>query len=67
MRTNIEIDDNLMSEALRRSGETTKRATVETALRLLIQTHSQAGMRKLRGKIKWEGDLTSSRRGRVRD
>jgi len=67
MRTNIEIDDNLMSEALRRSGETTKRATVETALRLLIQTRSQAGMRKLRGKIQWEGDLTTSRRGRVRD
>ena len=67
MRTNIEIDDNLMSEALRRSGETTKRATVETALRLLIQTRSQAGMRKLRGKIQWEGDLASSRRGRVRD
>ena len=67
MRTNIEIDDHLMSEALRHSGETTKRAAVETALRLLIQTRSQAGMRKLRGKIQWEGDLTTSRRGRARD
>ncbi len=61
MRTNIEIDDELMAEAMRRSGAATKRAAVEEALRLLIQTRRQGGLRKLRGKVKWEGDLDAMR------
>jgi Arc/MetJ family transcription regulator len=65
MRTNIEIDDQLMDEALRVGETQTKKATVESALRLFIQTHMQGGIRKLRGKIKWEGDLDRSRQGRV--
>jgi Arc/MetJ family transcription regulator len=64
MRTNIEIDDELMEEALRRSGQPTKRAAVEAALRLLIQTRRQGGIRRLRGKVAWEGDLDASRRDR---
>ena len=67
MRTNIEIDDKLMSEAMRRTGSRTKRATVEEALRLLIQLRKQAGIRRLRGKIHWEGDLEESRLGRNTD
>jgi Arc/MetJ family transcription regulator len=70
VRTNIEIDDGLMQQALMQqammAGETpTKKATVEAALRLFIQTHLQGGMRKLRGKVKWEGNLDQSRRGRL--
>jgi Arc/MetJ family transcription regulator len=64
MRTNIEIDDRLMKEAMRSSGRRTKRATVEAALRLLVQVRQQAGIRRLRGKIQWEGDLNESRLGR---
>jgi Arc/MetJ family transcription regulator len=64
MRTNIDIDDSLMRQAMRLGGADTKKATVETALRLLIQTRSQAGMRRFRGKVKWEGNLEVSRRGR---
>jgi Arc/MetJ family transcription regulator len=67
MRTNIEIDDRLMRQALRASGARTKRAAVEEALRLLIQTRAQAGIRKLRGKIEWDGDLETSRQGRYVD
>jgi Arc/MetJ family transcription regulator len=67
VRTSIEIDDQLMTEALRLSGESTKRAVVEVALRLLIQTKAQTGIRKLHGKIQWEGDLTELRRSRVRN
>jgi Arc/MetJ family transcription regulator len=67
MRTNIEIDDALMEEALRRSGAPTKRAAVEEGLRLLIQTRKQAGLRRLRGKVRWEGNLDDSRAGRVHD
>jgi Arc/MetJ family transcription regulator len=64
MRTNIEIDDRLMRAAMRSSGARTKRATVEAGLRLLVQVRAQAGIRRLRGKIKWEGNLDKSRLGR---
>ena len=65
MRTTIDIDDALMRKAMRLSGLTTKKAVVEAALRLLIQTHSQAGIRRLRGKVKREGNPDDSRRGRA--
>ena len=61
MRTNIDIDDDLMRTALRTSGERTKRGVVERALRLLVQTHGQAGVRRLRGHVAWCGDLHKSR------
>lgn len=64
MRTNIEIDDQLMREAMRSSGTRTKRATVEAGLRLLIQTKAQARIRRLKGKVQWDGDLEQSRIGR---
>ncbi len=64
MRTNIDIDDRLMSEAMRRSGAATKKPAVEAGLRLLVQTHSQTAIRRLRGKVRWEGDLNESRLGR---
>jgi len=54
-----------MRKAMRLSGLTTKKAVVEAALRLLIQTHSHTGIRRLRGKVKWEGNLDDSRRGRA--
>ncbi len=67
MRTNIEIDDRLMHEAMRSSGTTTKKATVEAGLRLLVQTHAQGAIRRLRGKVRWEGDLEQSRLSRIRE
>jgi Arc/MetJ family transcription regulator len=65
MRTNIDIDDKLMRQAMRSSGAPTKRAVVEEGLRLLIQTRNQRGIRRLRGKVRWEGHLEQSRLGRV--
>ena len=65
MRTNIEIDDQLMQEAMRASGRKTKRDVVEAALRLLVQTKAQADIRRLRGRIDWEGDLDESRADRL--
>ena len=64
MRTNIEIEDGLMREAMRSSGKRTKRAAVEAGLRLLVQTRAQAKIRRLRGKVRWQGDLETSRAGR---
>ena len=65
MRTNIEIDDGLMRRAMRSSGSRTKRGAVEAALRLLIKTWGQNSIRRLRGKVRWEGDLEKSRQGRL--
>jgi Arc/MetJ family transcription regulator len=66
MRTNIEIDDQLMQRAMRSSGSSTKKAAVEAGLELLVKTHAQAGLRRLRGKVQWEGDLQKSRQGWTR-
>ena len=67
MRTNIEIDDRLMREAMRRTGNRTKRATVEAGLRALLDIYEQVGIRKFRGKVEWEGDLEQSRSSRVQE
>jgi Arc/MetJ family transcription regulator len=65
MRTNIDIDDRLMAQAMRRSGARTKKAAVEAGLRLLAQTHAQGSIRRLRGKVHWEGELAQSRLSRT--
>lgn len=64
MRTNIVIDDALMEQAMRASGAKTKREAVEAALRLVVGLKRQEEMRRLRGKLKWEGDLGEMRRDR---
>ncbi len=65
VRTNIEIDDTLMADAMAVSGLSTKRAVVEEGLRLLITLKRQAEVAELFGTVRWEGDLEESRRGRV--
>ena len=67
VRTNIDIDDRLMRQAMRHSGARTKKATVEAGLRLLVDTHAQGAIRQLKGKVRWEGNLNESRQGRVRE
>ena len=62
MRTNVEIDENLMSRALRTSGCRTKRVAIESGLHLLVRFHSQKKLRILKGKITWEGDLDEMRK-----
>ena len=61
MRTNIVVDDELMAEALKLSGIKTKKGVVETALKLLVQVKKQEEIRKLRGKLNWEGNLSNMR------
>ena len=65
MRTNIEIDDALMAEAQKACGRSTKKQTVEHALRLLIRLRRQQQVGAAFGKFRWRGDLAGSRRGRV--
>lgn len=64
MRTNIVIDDKLMADALKASGYTTKKEAVEQGLKLLVRRSQQQKIRKLRGKVKWEGNLDEMRGGR---
>jgi Arc/MetJ family transcription regulator len=66
MRTNIVIDDRLMRQAMAASRLTTKRAVVEAGLRLLVQLRAQARIRRLRGKVRWQGNLEHMRAARVR-
>lgn len=64
MRTNIVIDDELMTKATEISGLKTKKDVVEQGLRLIIQRSNQQAIRELRGKLKWEGDLDEMRGGK---
>ena len=64
MRTNIDIDDSLMTEALQATGAKTKKAAVEEGLRLLVRLAAQRrAVEDLMG-LGWEGDLDESRLGR---
>ena len=62
MRTNIVIDDKLMQDTLRATGLKTRRAAVEEGLRTLLRLQRQAGIRRFRGKLNWQGDLNAMRR-----
>lgn len=64
MRTNIDIDDKLMAQAMKATGAATKRAAVEAALRRVIELKAQEGIRRWRGKIEWDGDLAAMRTSR---
>jgi Arc/MetJ family transcription regulator len=64
MRTNIEIDDELMREPLRRTGLKTKRAVIEAGLRALIRLSRQKKILDLAGKVIGRGNLDESREGR---
>jgi Arc/MetJ family transcription regulator len=55
MRTNIDIDDRLLKQAMKALGATTKKAAVEGALRQTLEIYGQQSLRKLRGKIAWRG------------
>ncbi|MEQ7156355.1 type II toxin-antitoxin system VapB family antitoxin [Brevundimonas aurifodinae] len=61
MRTNIEIDDKLIAEAMKATGAKTKREAVEEGLRTVVRLRAQAEIREFRGKLHWEGDLDAMR------
>lgn len=64
MRTNIEIDEKLMKDALKATGAKTKRAAVELGLKTLVMLRAQEKARELKGKITWKGDLEVMRTDR---
>jgi len=62
MRTNIVIDDTLMGRAMKLAGTKSKRETVEEGLKLLVRLRQQERVRRMRGKLRWQGDLEMMRR-----
>jgi Arc/MetJ family transcription regulator len=55
VRTNIDIDDRLLKQAMKALGATTKKAAVERALLQALELHGQKSLRKLRGNVVWRG------------
>jgi Arc/MetJ family transcription regulator len=64
MRTNIDIDDQLMAKALKATGLKTKKAAVEEALRTVIRLRQQRTILDLPGKVRWVGNLDEMRQSR---
>jgi Arc/MetJ family transcription regulator len=67
MRTNIEIDDGLLSDAMSATGLSTKRATVEAGLRTLVRLHGQVEALENLAGLGWDGDLSAMRESRLPD
>ncbi len=61
MRTNIVIDDELMSSVMKLTGIRTKREAVEMGLKTLLKLQKQENIRNYRGKLEWVGDLDDMR------
>lgn len=61
MRTNIVIDDNLMSLALKTTGLKTKKEVVEEGIKMLLKIKNQSQLKSLRGKLHWEGNIDGMR------
>jgi Arc/MetJ family transcription regulator len=61
MRTNIVIDDKLMTDAIKATGAKTKREAVELGLKALIALKKQETIKGYRGKLKWRDDLERMR------
>lgn len=65
VRTNIDIDDDLLARAQAIAGTPTKKATVERALTELVRRQDRQRVEELMGTVAWDGDLDDSRRGRT--
>ena len=61
MRTNILIDDDLMTAAMQATGVKSKKETVELGLQTLVRLHRQQSIRDFKGKLQWDGDLDEMR------
>jgi len=67
MRTNIDIDEGLLREAMTLTGQKTKKAVVEEGLRRLIRTERQSNAIDAMWGLGWEGDLEEMRTDKERE
>lgn len=63
MRTNIEIDDELLAEAMKATGLPTKKATIEEALKAVVRAHRRRQAVDNLWNMGWSGDLDEMREG----
>lgn len=61
MRTNIDIDDRLLADAMAATGARTKKEAVELGLATLVRLKQQERIRGFRGKLRWQDDLDRMR------
>lgn len=64
MRTNIDIDDDLIKEAMKLTGIKTKKGVVEKGLANMVSLKKQEKIKQIRGKYLWEGDFDEMRENR---
>ena len=67
MRTNIVLDDKLVEKGMNYTGIQTKRELVDFALRELIRRKERKKILRLKGKLRWEGNLDEMRSSRFDD
>jgi Arc/MetJ family transcription regulator len=60
MRTNIEIDDNLMRDVLNSTGLKTKKEAVELGLKTLVRLKRQESIKQYKGKLQWDSELNDA-------
>ena len=63
-RTNIVLDDELVSKCREATGIKTRRALIDHALQELLRRGDQKKVLELKGAVSWEGDLARWRKGR---
>ena len=64
-RTNIELDDKLVNEAMKLAGKKTRKDAVNFALEELVRRTKRKSIFKLEGKVRWRGSLDETRKSRV--
>ncbi len=65
MATHIELDPELLEEAIALGGFATKKAAVNAALAEYIRASKRQQLLALRGKVAWVGDLDALRERRA--
>jgi Arc/MetJ family transcription regulator len=64
-RTNVVLDDRLISECQKATKIKTRRALIDHALQELLRHERQKKILELKGKVPWEGDLAEWRKARL--
>ena len=64
-RTNVELDDRILKEAIKLTRLQTKKAVINYALEELVKKLKRKKMLELEGKAKWEGSLSETRKSRI--
>jgi len=64
-RTNIELDEKLVNEAMKLTNKKTKKEVVNYAVEELVRKLMQKKILELEGKVEWIGNLDETRKSRV--